>query len=132
MLVLKQILQKYLNYICVVLITVLVTMLLIVSVLYYFSSKELSEANAKLAVIDNASEETKVQTVIIEKKIEVIKWKTKENLHIEKEYIYDTNKSECCNGIDRMRRTFSGMRDENGLLEMSGREASETNSSRLQ
>lgn len=110
----------------------LLVMLILCSWYAYSTAGKLQKAREELAIVKNASEEQKVKVVTADKVVEVIKWRTKENLRIEKEYIYDKSKSECCNAIDRMRSTFSGVRDENGLLEVPSGKTEETNSTRLQ
>lgn len=107
--------------------------LLIISLWYgYHVNGKLQSANEKLAIVDNNSEQQKVKVVTADKVVEVIKWRTKENLRVEKEYIYDTNKTECCNAIDRMRGTFSGVRNQDGLLEVPSGRTKETNTTGLQ
>lgn len=66
----------------------------------YFQSNKIEKLNIELGVVAGLSQHQEVRIVeskVIEDKIHVV---TNERLKIQKEYVYDTNKSDCENGMD--------------------------------
>lgn len=77
-----------------------------ISIYAYILSVRLDTANAQLAIVNNDSAQQKIKVVEVEKKVEVIKWKTKERIQYVYQYQYDNNKSDCDNAIDLLRSNF--------------------------
>ena len=90
----------------VYIITLLIALFASMSIYAYILSVRLDNANMRLAVIENDSEQHKVKIVEVEKKIDVIKWKVKEDIRYVYTYEYDDNKSSCANAIDLIRDNF--------------------------
>ena len=66
----------------------------------YFQSNKIEKLNVELGVVAGLSQNQEVKIVeskVIEEKIRLV---TNERLKIQKEYVYDTNKSDCENGMD--------------------------------
>ena len=66
----------------------------------------IDKQNVELGVVAAMSQQQKVKIVeskSIEQKIKVV---TQEKIKVVKEYIYDNNKTECDNAINRMRTVF--------------------------
>ncbi|HEY5630498.1 MAG TPA: hypothetical protein VIR31_00080 [Nitrososphaeraceae archaeon] len=88
-------------------ITISLLVLLFLCSWYAYSlSGKLQTAREQLAIIHNHSEEQKIKTVIVEKKIKEIQWKTKERIRYVTTFVYDTNKSDCDNGMALLRTQF--------------------------
>lgn len=68
--------------------------------------KEINKLNVNIGVASGLSQNQEVR--IIESKVieEKIKFVTQERIKEVKEYVYDTNKSECDNAISSMRLVF--------------------------
>lgn len=81
--------------------------LLLISLWYsYHVNGKLQTAREQLAIVHNNSEAQKIKTVIVEKKVKEIQWKTKERIRYVTTFVYDTNKSDCANGMALLRTQF--------------------------
>lgn len=129
---LLKLIQPYLNLILGGIIVALLTLSGVLGWYSYHLRGKLDTAQGQIQIVNHVSEVQKIKTVQIEKRIPVIRTQIKENLQIVKEYVYDNNKSECCNAIDSMRRVFTGVRTEDGVLTMSGGETNSSSTEGLQ
>lgn len=97
------------KYVVAILGTLLVVCLIAIGTLVWLNKsldKDLSTCNESLAVVANMSHEQEIKVIESKQIEERIKVLTQDKIKIVKEYVYDENKTECDNAIDRMRTIF--------------------------
>lgn len=87
-------------------ITLIAALFVSISLYAYILSIRLDNANMRLAVIDNDSARQEENIKEVEKKVEVIKWRTQERIKYVYQYEFDSNKSDCTNAIELLRSEF--------------------------
>ena len=101
---------NWLKTYAIVILSTVASMLLVLLLLSLWYAKmlrsDLQTAKEKLAIIDNHSEQQKVKTVEVEKKVKEIQYKTQTKVRYVTTFIYDQNKSNCDNAMGVLRATF--------------------------
>jgi len=94
----------------IVILSTIASMLLVLLLLTLWYAKtlrsDIQSAKEQLAIVGNYSEQQKVKTVEVEKKVKEIQYKTQTKVQYVTTFIYDQNKSDCDNAMDVLRSTF--------------------------